>query len=250
MSKYIDNKLPNINYKDQNLDRGRFTDKQFELTAHDNNSTYDYQSIYRGIALIQTFFGETPNEDDYLDVSLECLRQIGNIHPSLYGFTSRTDDKGELCLPITAESIEYVTNGHEDWLTWSISSELSQLYAPGRMIHFKFLGDKIVTDFPETIMSVAYRTFKHDEEGLPLVTSKEANACAYWWKWIDTKRKVYRGNQLAASTLQLATRDKNKAINQARIPERFSQNFMNQFADIVYSRDRKIFNRSFSPVKI
>jgi hypothetical protein len=247
---YIDTKLTQNNYKDENLDRGRFTNKQFEITSFDNNSNYDYTSIFRGIAMIQTFFGETPNEDDYLDNALECLRQIGNLHISLYGYVGKTDDKGELCLPVSAMSIEYVTDGAEDFFTWSVRSEVSQLHPPGRSIDYKFLGDKIVTDFIEKDISVAYRTFKNDEEGLPMITQKEANACAYWWKWVDTRRKMYQGNQLAASVLQLAERDKNKAINQARVPEAYSQNFMDKMLDIIYSRDRKIYNRMYKPVKV
>ena len=100
------------------------------------------------------------------------------------------------------------------------------------------------------MLSVAYRTFKNDDEGLPLITEKEANACAYWWQWVNTRRKMYQGNQLAGSVLGMAQRDKNKAINQARIPERFSQNFVDQFADIIYSQDRKVYNKMYKPVKI
>ena len=245
-----DNKINNLNYKERDLSKGRFIDKQYDLTTFDNNSTYDYTSIFRAIAMIQTFFGETPNEDDFLDNALECLRQIGNLHPSMYGYTSTTDNDGVLCLPVTAMSIEYVTDGSEDWNTWSLRSEISQQYAPGRAIKYKFIGDKIITDFPNTLLSVAYRTYKNDEDGLPLVTQKEANAIAYWWKWVDTRRKLYQGNQLAASILQFTQRDKSKAINQARIPERYSQNFMDQFADIMYSRDRKVYNKTYKPVKI
>jgi hypothetical protein len=246
----IDNKLITTNYKDDDLTKGRFIDKQFELTSFDNNSTYDYTSIYRGIAMIQTFFGDTPNEDDYLENALECLRQIGNLHTSMYGYTSKTDENGELCLPVTAMSIEYVTDGSEDWNTWSIRSEISQLHPPGRVVKYKFLGDKIVTDLEKRTLSIGYRSYKNDGEGLPLITEKEANACAYWWKWVDTRRKMYQGNQLAASVLPMAQRDKNKAINQARIPERYSQNFMDQYANILYSRDRKVYNKMYKPVKI
>lgn len=246
----VDKKITTLNYKEQDLSKGRFIDKQYELTTFDNNSTFNYVSIFRGIAMIQTMFGETPNEDDYLDNALECLRQIGNLHTSMYGYVGRTDENGKLCLPITAQSIEYVTDGTEDWTTWSVKSEISQLHPPGRAIKYKFLGNEVITDLLNQLISVAYRTYKSDEEGLPLITEKEANACAYWWKWVDTRRKMYQGNQLAASILQYAERDKNKAINQARIPERFSQNFMNQFADIVYSRDRKVYNRFYKPVKI
>ena len=238
------------NSKDLNLDKGRFTGKQNQKTSFDNNSNYDYVSIFMGLSKINQFFGDSPNEDDYLDHALNCLRQIGNFHTDLYGFTGITDSNGELCLPTAAFSIEYVTDGDADWQTWSFKNQISQLHAPGNFISYKFLGDKVVTDEFEKPLSIAYRTFKQDEEGLPMVTEREAEACAYWWKWVDVRREMYKGNPIMTNVFPLATKDKNKAVNQARIPERFSQNFMDQLGNIVYSRDRKIYNRSYKAVKI
>lgn len=234
----------------RDLSKGRLIENQYELTTFDNNSNFDYVSIYRGLSLIQTFFDETPNEDDYLENALNCLRHIKNVHTTMYGFNGVANDKGELCLPIRALSIEYVSNGETDWTTWSLKSQVSQLYPGGFFVSYKFLGDRIVTDYPDKTFSVAYRTYRQDEEGLPLITEREAEACAYWWKWVDTKRKTYKGNQLAASILQLTQRDKNKSLLQARIPERYSQNFMDQMLNIIYSRDRKSHNLPFKPVRL
>jgi len=176
------------------------------------------------------------------------MRHIGNVHIDLYGFTGTTDDNGELCLPVEALGIEYVTNGSADWTTISVVSEISQLHPPGNFVAYKFVGDRVITDWFNQNISVAYWNAKTDEEGYLMITEQEAEACAYWWKWVDTRRKMYRGNQLAGSILQQVTFDKNKAINQARVPERFSQNFLDQLADIYVSKDRKIYNRSFKPV--
>lgn len=234
----------------RDLSKGRLIDKQFEITTFDNNSTFQYESIFRGLSLIQSFFDDTPNEDDYLENSLNCLRHIGNVHTVLYGYNGVTDENGELCLPVSAMSIEYVGDGEPDWSSISIRNQLSQLYAQGFYVSYKFLGDKIVTDFPNKRLTVAYRTYRQDEQGLPLVTEKEAEACAYWWKWVDSRRQMYKGNQLAGNVFQFATRDKNKSLLQARIPERYSQNFMDQMLNIVYSRDRKVHNLSFKPVRL
>lgn len=247
--RYRQNENINTNNKELTPDKGRFINKQFEITTFDNNSSFEYLPIYRGISLIQTYYGELPDEDDYLENALVCIRQIGNVYTSLYGYTNYTDKNGELCLPIRAMQIEYVSDGNEDWQTFSFRNETSQLHAPGRFVSYKFLGDKIVTDFPEKLVSVAYRTYKQDEDGLPLITEREAEACAHWWKWVDTRRKLYKGNQLAGNILQLVQRDKNKAIQQARIPEAYSQNFMDKMLDVVYSQDRKMYGRSYKAVK-
>lgn len=237
------------NQKDIRLGQGRFSE-QFTKTSLDNNATYNYVSIMSGMAMIESLFGDTPNEDDYLDHALNCMRHIGNVHIDLYGFVGQTDDNGEVCLPISAIGIEYVTNGREDNFTWSVRSQLSQLHAPGKYLHYKFLGDKLVLDFPNIWVSVAYWAEKMDEEGNLLITEQEAEACAYWWVWVDSRRKARKGYGPAIQYLQQAVFDKNKSINQARIPDHFSQNFMDQWADIVYSRDRKDYNISYKPVKI
>lgn len=228
----------------------RFPKTPFERTSFDNNSTYNYVSILQGAYRVNSLFGDNPDEDDYLDHAIECLRQIGNLHVDLYGFTGTTDENGELCLPTKATEIEFVTTGIDDWISYSNVNQLSQFYPVGGFIAYKFLGDKIVIDIPNLSISVGYRAIKFGEDGLPLITEKEVEACAHWWKWIDTRRKTYQGNQVAASILPIVQRDKNKAVLQARIPERFSQNLMDQLGNIVHSRDRKVFNRSFKPIKL
>jgi hypothetical protein len=91
---------------------------------------------------------------------------------------------------------------------------------------------------------ITYRTFAQDSEGLPLISEAEAEACAYWWKWVKVRRELYQGNQLAAQVLQLATQDKNKAVNQARVNNgKFSQNFLNQYINVLTSNDRFKYNR-------
>lgn len=236
--------------KNTGLNKGRFRNNPKEATSFDNNSHYDYVSIMSALYKIESLFGDTPDEDDALDQFYNCMRLIGNVHIDLYGFTGMTDDKGELCLPTPAIAIEYVTNGAEDWTTVSYFTETSQLHPPGSLIAYKFLGDRVITDWYEQDISVAYWKEKEGDDGHVLVTEAEAEACAYWWKWVDTRRKYYRGNQLAASILQQVTFDKNKAINQAKAPTHMSQNFADQLANIYTSRDRKIYNRSFKPVKI
>ena len=236
------------NIKDKQSDKGRFRHNPKQLTSFDNNAEYNYVSIMSGLYIIESLYGDTPDEDDYLDHAYNCMRHIGNVHIDLYGFTGTTDDNGELCLPVEALGIEYVTNGSADWTTISVVSEISQLHPPGNFVAYKFVGDRVITDWFNQNISVAYWNAKTDEEGYLMITEQEAEACAYWWKWVDTRRKMHRGNQLARSLIKDVTFDKNKSINQARVPERFSQNFLDQLADIYVSKDRKIYNRSFKPV--
>lgn len=236
------------NQKDLNLDYGRFTHNIRNEISFDNNSHYDYVSILSGMYIIESTFEITPNEDDYLDHAYNCMRKLKSLHVDLYGFTGTTDEKGELCLPTGARAIEYVTNGSEDWSTWSNWSQLSQRYAPGTYITFNFLGDKIVTNYPNQDLSVAYWREKTGDDKQLLVTEQEAEACAYWWIWVDARRRAYKGT--GGNYLQQAMFDKNKAFNQAKIPNQLTQNMINQLGNVYTSQDRKFYNRSYKPVKL
>lgn len=239
-----------LNQKDLNLSYGRFTNNIRNEVSFDNNSHYDYVSILSGMYIINSMFDVTPNEDDYLDQAYNCMRKLKSLHVDLYGFTGTTDENGVLCLPTGARAIEYVTNGAEDWSTWSIWSQLSKQYPPGSYITYNFVGDRIITDFKNFDLSVAYWREKLGEDGHLLVTEQEAEACAYWWIWVDAKRAAYKGNQLKASYLQQATFDKNKAFNQAKLPNQLTQNMINQLGNVYTSQDRKFYNYSYKPLRL
>lgn len=202
----------------------------------DNNSTYDYVPVLSGLSIIQTEFGDTPDEDDYLENAFNCLRLIKNVHIEMYGITGVTDEKGEICLPTNALSIEAVTSGATDWFTVNPFSSTSRLHTSGGYVPYQFTGDVVTTQFPNTQVSILYCAQKQDEEGLPLVTPQEARACAMWWVYVDAKRGARKGNNAKATYLQQATFDKNKAINQARLPAKLTQNLMNQLG-ILYSHE-------------
>jgi hypothetical protein len=218
----------------------------------ENNSSYDLHSIYMGMTKINYLFGDNPSVDDYLDNALNCLRQIGNMYPRIEAINGKTDNQGKLCLPVRAFKIESVTVPTVvDRIEDSLWINSSNLHGRGFYNRYEFYGDHIIST-PNTNLQVIYRTFVHDDEGLPMITESEAEACAYWWKWIDTRRKLYQGNQLAMSILPLVEKDKNKAVNQARvdISEGFSQNFMNQYLDVLSSSNRKRFNVPYKPYTI
>lgn len=217
----------------------------------ENRSSYNYVSVMRGIAFINSIFGTTPNEDDYLEHAFNCIRHIGNVHYNLMAvFEGTTDSEGYLCLPTVAESIEFVSDGGIDSEDRVPYRKTSVFTPQGNFISYQFIDrDKIKTEYPNTKLKVGYKTYLQDKEGLPLVTEQEAEACAYWWVWVDTRRKLYNQNPAAANYLQLAERDKNKSINQARVPAKINQNLMDAIGNIEKSYNLKLFNKSFKPIR-
>lgn len=224
-------------------------DKEIRINR-ENNAVYDLVSIYTGLSKINSMFGDNVNEDDYLDNALNCLRLIGNVHPLLYGISAESDNEGYVCLPANALSIEAVTNGYFDWSSFSYMGNTSNFNLSGQYIAYEFLGDRIRIEHPNKKVSILYKGYSSDEEGLPLITEAEAEACAYWWVYIDTRRKIRTGNASANNYFQIALSDKNKAINQARVPNKFSQNFLNQYGNVITSFDRKSYNKDYKPIKL
>lgn len=222
----------------------------------ENNSSFELVSIFYGISLLQSIFREAPNEDDYLDNALNCLRLIGNTYSVLTVYEGTTDDEGKLCLPTDAYKIESVTDG---WNDWNYSDQPSNLYLKGRHLKYEFyynnpVGTKsrylILRENKNQKVSVLYKTYFHDENFLPLVTKEEAEACAYYYMYIKTLRETFNGNPLASQLLALAEKNKNMKINQARVIVNMSQNFVNQMGHIIHSADRKWYNRTNKPIKI
>jgi len=225
----------------------------------ENNAQYEFVSVFNGMTKLTTIFAETPNEDDYLENALNCLRLIGNTYFVISAFQGTTDDEGKLCLPTDAYAIEAVTNGWQDWTNSSWRNKTSNLFISGNYLKYEYyynnpLGTKtrylLLRDSPNTNVQVLYRTYNHDENYLPLVTEAESEACAYYYKYIETLRKTFQGNANASQLLSLAEKMKGQKILQARAITHMSQNFVNDINNIIHSFDRKWYNRTHKPVKI
>lgn len=214
----------------------------------ENSNKTKKLSIFAGIAAIKAFY-PSPNEDDYLDTALNCLRLIGNLHHSIYQQDFTSDKDGIIELPYCALQIESVTFPTYDRITQSINNEQSNLYGQGGYVKYVSKGDSIVVA-PNLLVTIIYKSYEKDENDLPLITEAEAEALGYYWIYIDISRKVYEGNQLAFNQIALATKNKNLKILQARVQGKMNQNFMDQFANINFSSDRKSYGYSSKPIKI
>ncbi len=221
----------------------RFNNTRLEKPGQDNNAVYDYVPLLMGMSKAQLFFGETPDEDTYLEAAFNLLRKgfLPNVYQKYHGVT---DKEGTLCLPYLAEAIDYVTTGNPDRATVSFRVEQATMRGSGRFIPFKFYGDRIETSYIDFALEVAYWGPQIGEDGFPMVTEQLAEACAWYWKKLDTQKQFYQGNQLASGILQKVEFEFNKAINQARVPVRLSQNFINQYGNIIFSRNQHRYGKA------
>ena len=136
----------------------------------------------------------------------------------------------------------------------------SNLYSYGLFTNYSFLGDRIKLDYQyfnsllnesdknkfveKRVLNVIYRGYMADEEGLPLVTEKEAEAIAYYINYIDKQTKFFTGDPLGQSFQVAKSQWSERCVN-ARIPEHFNQNAMNSILDRLSSWNRKFYNTDY-----
>lgn len=242
---------PIKNRKDRLMseDRGRYQDDPTKVTNLDNVGEFRYQPFMSAMAYFNSYFKRSLDEDFFIENGIHCLNEkIGNKHTAIYAYVGMTDKKGVLCLPYEAEAIIYVSNGIEDFNTWSYYSDVHQLYAPGGYVAFNFLGDRIVTNYFEEYLSVLYRAVRLGEDMLPEITQPEAIAIAHWCNFVDLDAGVF-ASKIDPGLADRALLRANTSIMQAKVPGKFSQNFLDNLYDIIYSRDGKVYNKSLKMIK-
>jgi hypothetical protein len=89
-----------------------------------------------------------------------------------------------------------------------------------------------------------------DDEGLPSLTLEEANAIAAFVAWtIKFKEALKTNNKDTLSVAQTLEQRWYRLCDAARVPAHISQNEMNEILDAKTSWNRKIFNKSYKPLR-
>ena len=89
-----------------------------------------------------------------------------------------------------------------------------------------------------------------DSEELPFITDKEAQAIACYCALSRLKRHgIISRNADSLSLSQQLQAEWMQLCSSARIPIHLTQNDFNEIADVTNSWDRKIYNKSFKPIR-
>lgn len=234
----------------------------------ENNALYDYQPLSLvGYYIAELFGEENINESKLAFLADVGLRLIGNRHQNIYKYNIPYSDfykeGNNICIPVPCniESVEAVLDGNIDEFTYYndykysysfpsysknygyhnidcfLYKEQREYFGSGNLINYKFTGDKIIilNDIKSDI-NVIYRGSLLDSDGKPLVTSREAIGLAYYWFWMNEQKKIATsiggdGNRLAYAQQQMKLH-----IARARVPEKFSQNDLNNMKDSLKSK--------------
>lgn len=219
-------------------------------------------------ALMQAnlLYGVEMSFDDFVEIGLNAWNFIGNKPTRLYRHRASVDSEDlSVQLPCNADIIESVTLDVQDWdytpnegasrynIEAGIESQKTDthpLYSSGKYARYNRVGDTLYFDKNYGHVNILYKGIVLDEEGLPELSDKEAIAIATYVAYIQKyKQGLITNNGNIIQVANLLKNDWLRYCDAARVPTSISQNEMNEILETKNSWDRKMYNKSYRPLK-
>lgn len=216
-------------------------------------------------------YGVEMNEMDAIDLALLAWEKIGNKRYKLYRFRGIVNPEGHFVqLPCNCDPdlIEAVTYDFEDWNytdnvheNGDLESQFTESYIesrkrfssphylPGKFVKYEKGFDRIYIYDDIPVVNILYKGVEMDEDQLPYISTKEADAIACFVAYTDKFKQGWRTNN--AATLQLAQSLEqrwNRLCNAARVTK-LNQNDLNEILDVKTAYGRKFYGKSFKPIR-
>lgn len=222
-------------------------------------------------------YGIEKDPEELMEIALMAFSLIGNARIKLHKIIAIPDKKdNSVELPCEANfsefdqgiRIESVTYGFEDYQNstnlnyLNIGSAIiehyiedakafkSPFYESGRYAKYEQVGNKLYFKDNYGPVCIIYRKLDTDDEGLPDLTEAETRAIAAYIAYVIKQKEGWITNN--ANLIQMAQYMKSqwlKMCDQARLPDHLSQNEMNEILDSYSNYNRKIFNKSYKPIR-
>lgn len=226
--------------------------------------------FHSAMSQMNMMYGTEMLPQDFEEIGLIAWNLIGNKRCKLYRFSADLNcDTRTVQLPCNADIIEAVTYGFEDWRyttndtpNGDYSSQFVESYIEGRKLFrdpyyisgryakYERVGDTLYFDKDYGRVNILYLGVILDDEGLPDINDKEclaiATYCAYIKKY---KESIKTNNPNIFQFAQDLERKWKIYCDAARVPIHINQNEMNEILDAKTNWNRKIFNKSYKPVK-
>lgn len=224
-------------------------------------------NIKSAYALANTLYDVSISETEFEEIALNAWDLIGTKHTRLYKLVADSN-LCEIQLPCNCDVIESVTipisdaqlsSPSDDFITDNVLTEkyidsVSKFkdlyYQSGKFVKYKQIGNTLVFSKDFHNVCIVYHGVECDEDGLPLINDKEMRAIAAYVAYATTyKEGLKRRDPNILNLAQTIYTDWLRFCNAARIPNHFSQNDMDSILDAKLSWNRKIYNKSFHPIR-
>lgn len=227
----------------------------------------DFNYIY---TLANSLYGLELDPEEFEELGLTAWNLIGNKTTRLYRYCTKVSCQDlSIQLPCNCDIIEAVTYNHEDWnystnltVNGDYNSQFTEqyiearklyqnpLYASGKYAKYERVGDILYFDKDYGQITILYKGIILDEDGLPQVTEKEALAIATYIAFAKKQKQGWiTNNQNLIQMAQYLYQQWLKYCDSARVPLYINQNEMNEILDSKSSWNRKIYNKSYKPIK-
>lgn len=228
------------------------------------------EEFYTAIAQANLLYGLDMNEDDAIEIGLIAWNKIGNKQYRLYRYRALIDKETlSVELPCNCDIIEAVTYDYEDWKYTSndtvngdyqsqfienyIESRkiyTNPLYINGKYAKYERVGDTLYFDKAYGYVNILYKGVIVDDEGLPYLNTKEIDAIASYLAYVQRFKQGWAlHNAQMIQEANLMEAQWKRLCDEARVPIYINQNEWNEILDTRSNWNRKIFNKSYKPVK-
>jgi len=237
-----------------------------------NKSRFPEYNLLTAKAVMDENYSDIKMDDDtFVEKAYYAWKNIGNRFSYLHVYEEDIPDNGELEIPDNVDSIETVTasdyfynsyvNQFDNFFFYdngSLLSSVSEIEKPvfqderynkmGPFVNYELHG-KNKLHFDKALsgakICVIYKGIISDEDCLPLINHREAEAIAHQVAYVETRRLARMGDKNMAQFIQIAKQEADTAMARAAIPEEINENLMDQVLNTKTSFDRKSYNRNF-----
>lgn len=222
-------------------------------------------------------YGVKMQEDDFLEEALLAFKEINSIPVKKYYYIEKLSPTLRIQVPCNLHKIISVTASPmnvEDYASLEPYKKRNQesdtefknvVYSNSDMKTYHFNDDKFTGvgsyinyqwEDSETILiddtrlegleiSIVYEGMVTDNDGLPMITRKHAQAIAAKLALSYMTRKMFEGEQGAMNVLPFIQQEASRLVQAAAIPEAITDNDLDRLLDVQTSWDRKRYNRPF-----
>lgn len=219
--------------------------------------------FHYAISQAQTLYDVEGDQEDLEEIGLIAYKKIGNRNTVLLRATLPIID-GVVILPCDVTYIEAVTYCGEDFnytsnTVYDNSEAIENFiegqktftdsfYLSGKFVKYRRVGNKLYVNQPCGNVNILYHTDVDSE--LPDLTESEIDAIATYIAYtLKYKEALKTHNQAIMQEAAILEKQWKAACNHARTPEHISQNDMDQILNTKTSWDRKVYNKSFKPIR-
>ena len=209
--------------------------------------------------------------EDFEELGLLAFDRIGNKRSILHKSCVKVTNDNTITLPENCGRIEALTYDFEDANfdsplhnygdidSINIENNIEQTkeltspqYISGRYVKYTTDGNTLYLkdDCRGKVLNLLYYENIVNEDDLPQITYKEALAIATYVAQVQMfKKAIATNNSGLMQMAQLLEKKLAYYIDQARIPDYISQNEINEILDTKSSYDRKVYGKSYKPIK-